>query len=363
MSIWRNTTFTEAQPGSPNERWGAGATSVSMTLLLQDSTFQGRAQAARDFLGYSVLNPGGWIDRVTPMPFPGQAEYFPPETEPDILPPSGINQFWAMAISRTDHRSVSLGIDESQSPTGVPASSYVRSAITVEFSSLPYFVKDDYSLGYTYNGGPDEGGAIAAGWVNSRYIIRQIKPFSRLIKVPYGMMWNVGGPRGWVGMAPALPKNTKTALPIREGGANVSYTWMRVPLLPSPGGINWSLISAAQGSINDDYFDFAAPYTLLLDNIETREYQGAFGERYADVVYNMIYLPHHSTGLNFSPLGSKQGAMAGTPLGWNYIFDIVNGVPDYYFVTSDKGGANAPFRATDFPSLFRPKAPVVLKGQ
>lgn len=374
MSIWRNTTYSERQLASPNEKYGAGSSSVTRNLILQNGSFTGRLQAAQDILGYSCLlkntaityTSTTYIHRVTPMPYAYAVD--PPA---DVKPPPEDGEmsgggfgnapmqefFYAVAISRTAPK----GTGEANALKAYPvqAADYPKAEITVEYSILPYRVVDDRLFTYRNGAVPDEGVALASGWINSRYITRSIQPFSRLIKIPYGMMWNTGGPFLWRqadgSNYPTLPKQTRTGFPIREGGANVSYTWVQVPLTPSPGGVNWNYISTALGSINDANFDFAARDTLLLDNIQSREYQGAFGERYADITFNMIYLPHHSTGLNESPNGSRQGHAKGCPVGWNYIFDIVKGVPDYYFVSAEPGNPyKAPFQESDFTLLFRP---------
>lgn len=350
MATWRNSSFTQHAPDSPNERFGPGSSSMTCQYDLFNGSFQSRLQAAYDFLGYGIVLPGSgsepwYLSRVVPFAYPG--------LDPDLIlpapdaplsagysPPDITNNFYAQAISRTEMLGVPLGIDPLATPVAETAADHHRARLTVEFSTLPYLIKTDAQLGNDSNGFPNEGKALASGWQNSRYIIRHGDAFSRIIKLPYGMMWNQG-------TNPA--KQTKVGVPWREGGCNACYTWIRVPLTggAGTGAVNFGRINSALTTINNAQFDIFPANTLLFDNFTTREYQGSFGERLIDISMNFIFLPHASTGLS-----GKYSA--GTCLGWNYILDVINGQIDYYLATSDRAGANPGFRATDFSTLFSP---------
>lgn len=359
MATWRNTSFTEEQPTSPNEKWSTSNTSITRNLILSDGQYTTRVQAAYDILGYAVVSPNNQIVRVTPMYYPAPTTIAaPPDVDVQGQIPSLSKKLYAVQISRTQQRGVG-GTSRAVDAPNLSAAAYSKSVITTEFSTLPYQILTDAQIigaGYTTGGGgPDEGAALKAGWVNSRYIIRHFTPFSRIIKVPYGILWNIGGP-GWTNIN-NLPKNTKTALPKREGGAVVEYTWVKVPI----SYVNMTKIGSALGTINPSAFDFAKANTLLLDHVDTREYEGPFGERYMDVKFTMIWLPHPSTGNNApGGPGTGLGTAAGTHMGWNYIYDVVNGLDDYYLVSSGtKAGpltnSTLPFKAlVDFGTLFSP---------
>ena len=365
MAQWANTVYTEYAPESPNERFGLGSSALTRQFDIIDGSFKGRMQAAYDFLGYAqIISTGStgipyYIHRVPPMPYPAlsSASFSLPLASDQTLAgaavPDMTQAFWANGISRTQQLGTPAGTEQLATPPGTAAAKYKRARLTVEFSTLPFQVKPDSAV--MVNGSPNEGYYLEQqGWAATRYITRHIEPFSRLIKIPYGMMQANG-------------KETKVGLPYREGGANVTYTWMRVPLTGGPfngvniSGVNFTRIGKIVGLINGQTFDVFPARTLLLDSFSTREYQGAFGERLADVTFNMIYLPHPSTGKNFN---GGLGPAAGDPQGWNTVYDLGNGkVPDYYAVTAPDG-VSPPFTVVSsvvengaslqFRDLFRP---------
>lgn len=363
MSTWRNTEYIEHVPDSPNERWALAGTSMTRTFDLVDGSYLGRLQAAYDIYGYAVVLPTinnsytpWYIHRVTPMPAPSHPATDILQAEDDDLPegwvpPDFTGRLYANATSRTEPLGFCKGIDEQAAPFGSVASQYNRARLTVEFTTFPYPILSDSQLPTVTWNVPNEGDIVAnLGVYKSRFVHRHIEEFSRLIKIPYGVMQTKNP---YVPFA--QPKLTKVGLPYREGGANVVYTWYRVPLEGGqagvPPGVNLGRIGGMEGTINKDQFDAFAAETLLLDSVKTREYQGYFGEWLADVSFNMIYLPHPSTGHN-AGLG---GPAAGKLMGWNYLFDIQPsqiGVADYYPVTDSSG--NPPFRTTDFSLLMCP---------
>lgn len=370
---WRNTVLKEKANESPNERWGVGSTAITRIFDLADGSYQGRMQAEYDILGYALVLPTNqdnpyYIHRVTPMQYPAlNAGGFLPATPGDLnlvgggstTPPDFTNQLWAMGTSRTEPIGCPTGGELNVFPAGTTAANYNQARISIEFSTLPYQILTDTVLllnGGEFNGFPDEGAALANGWQYTRYISRQIQGFSRLIKVPYGLMWLVSFP----GTSYAnLPKKNKEGIAYRESGANVTYTWYRVPLVAQPqignaSGVNFSRLQNSQQTLNNANFDVWPAKTLLFDNFKTREYQGAFGERLADVTFNMIFLPHPSTGNNFGPLGNQGGPMQFSPQGWNSVLDVVNGVLDYYPLSASTNTLQPPFGTSDFSTLFRP---------
>ncbi len=357
MSTFRNTTYFEHAPDSPNERWGIGSSQFSRDFDLANGSYVSRLQAAYDFIGYAVVLPGNtlglnnqpvyYIHRVIPMASaapPGGSilPSVPNDLPAGVSPPDLTRRFYVQGISKTMPLGVPTGTNPLVSPAGSVASQYTRARMSVEFSTVPYRIFDDATLvanGGSYGGQnfPDEGAALAAGWPNTRYVTRHSEDFSRLIKVPYGLMQTQTD----------KPKLMKVGLPFREGGANVTYTWMRVPLEGPVPGANFSKIGSALGTINLNAFDGYAAGTLLLDTMATREYQGAFGEFLVDVTFKMIWLPHNSTGA-----GGK--FKAGQQTGWNTVADVDSkGNWDYYPVTTANGVQN-PFSITDFSTLFRP---------
>ena len=413
---WRNTTFFEHSPDSPNERWGPGLSSMQRTVDVRSAvpagimsgTFGTRLQAAYDFLGYSVVLPGNasdnnghsqfFIHRVTPMPYPGMTASFmlpavPGDLPPNFLPPDLTtviettpgNRFWVVAISRTEPISPPEGANFSASPVEALASEYRRVRMTLECSTQPFSIMGDDALiklgGVDDFALPDEGVALANGWIFTRYIQRQRQAFSRIIQIPYGMMQTQApGPNGQT-------KLNRTAIPIREGGANITYTWMRVPLEGPPGddgkpvsGFNPQKIGGMLNTINggiksnqfnpqtdpnvlppvtEGTFDGFPPCTLFFDSYATREYQGAFGEWLADVTFNMIYMPSTSTG---AALKSRQDAnqstdgffKKGIQTGWNTVIDVdTRGAYDYYRAGTALAN-QAPFVGRDFSQLFNP---------
>jgi hypothetical protein len=365
MALWRSTLYTEAAPESPNEKWGPGASSMTRLVYLNDGSFRGRLQAAYDFLGYGVVVGsvgGAYVHRVPPMAYPGLWAGTI-KTIDGIPPPDVSSKFYVVAISKTEPWSVPTGVNLMAAPPGTAAADYQRVRMTLECSTLPFAILDDVTLqaqgGVNSAGNPDEGVALALGWQYTRYVTRQRQAFSRLIKVPYGMMQS--GAPGFDGGY----KLNKTAIPFREGGENRVYTWMRVPLVsPAGPGANFARIEGALGQVNSGWFDGAAPGTLLFDSVATREYQGSFGEWLADVTFNMIYLPHNSSGARFQygdPAAVTANLKAGTPTGWNTVLDIgtytSGGVRvtawDYFPVTT-ANGTQPPFSYADFSTLFHP---------
>lgn len=385
MSKWRNTNWAECVPEFPNEKWGPGNSSMQRKVRILDGSLQGRVQAAYDFLGYQVVIATGgvnYIHRVIPMPYPGLpavAFQLAANNEPaGTLPPDITQKFFVKAISRTEHSGAPVGIDPLASPPGVGGSIYQETKLTLEGVTLPYAVIDDATLisqGGATKGLPDEGAALAKGWQYTRYITRRREAFNRVITIPYGLMCT---------NSPTFAENlklNKTGIPFREGGEHRSYTWMEVPLTPPTGiigaglfvqGANWGLIESSLGMINNASFDGCDQETLLLDSIASREYQGSFGEWLADITFNMIFLPHASSGsrLANNP-ASNPRSPSGLPLkpgvmtGWNTVVDMdLNGNWDYYDVRSARviavGGANVilagqkPYQSTDFSAFFRP---------
>ena len=357
MAQWRNTQYTEFAPESPNERFGLGSTALTRQFDLVDGSFKGRMQAAYDFLGYGqVLATGSpsmpyYLHRVTPMPYPalGAGSFaFPNPADAKVngaAMPDMTQAFWANGISRTKPLGAPSGVDLNANPGGVAAAKYTRARLTMEFSTLPFQIKEDSAV--MVNGFPFEGYYLEInGWASTRYIIRQVEPFSRIIKIPYGII-NVNG------------KETKQAMPLREAGANISYTWMRVPLTGGAApGVNFKRLGLMLQTINQASFDGFPSRTLLFDSYSTHEYQGSFGERLADVKFNLIYLPHPSTG--------KSVAAAGTAQGWNSIYDLnADRQPDYYPALCPDG-VSPPFTVVanvldpdsgaplQFRDLFRP---------
>lgn len=374
MLHWRNSNFTEHAPDSPNERWGLGGSSFTRQFDLTDGLFLTRLQAAYDLYGYAVVVPNpsppsgtngvglNYISRVTPMPYPSRTpqNIIPAPDVPlpaGVLPPDMTNRFFAVAGPRTEPLGKPLGTDLLGN-TGT-AANYVRARLTVEFSTLPYQIKNDQQIGVSQYGVADEGAALARGWQNTRYIIRHLEPFSRLIKIPYGMTYSIAYtvPTGGSKLKPL-----KVGLPIREGGCVAQYTWMRIPLGVggSVSGINFGRISSALGTINQFPFDFAAAQTLYFDNFATREYQGYFGEPLVDASFKFVHLPHPSTGNNWGG-GTGGGPKAGTLTGWNTVFDIVQDSTgtyqkDYYPVTMSLNATvgQPPFEQSDFSTFFSP---------
>lgn len=367
MARWRNTNYTEHAPDAPNERFGPAATSATRMFDLVDGSFQGRVQAAMDFLGYGVvvsLNGilGGspyYIHRVTPMPLPALSfvayKYAPSDVnavtnngdELIFAMPDMTNRLYAIGISRTEQLGQPLGVDLNASPAGTAAANYTRARQTVEFSTLPYAIKEDAQVlgvgvgGDTY---PNEGAVLASsGWAATRYISRHSDQFSRIIKIPYGIAWvqsSVGA------------KQSKVGIPKREGGSDVIYTWHAVPLEGTVPGVNIGRISSFQGTINNATFDDYPAGTLLFDNYRTREYQGCFGERLADVMFTMCFLPNPAYG---NRLVGGVPVTKGTPQGWNSVFDVVAGQgEDYYPITADQAGTQNIYLANDFSLLFVP---------
>jgi hypothetical protein len=346
------------------------ATGATRYFDLQDGSFQGRLQAAYDFLGYGVVvslfGPGGgrpyYIHRVTPMPLPALSAALMKLAPADVgaeteagdpltfLPPDLTQRVYAIGISRTEQLGQPLGVNFGAAPAGTAAANYTRARQSVEFATLPYQIKEDddvLAVGIDGNIFPNEGATLAvSGWVNTRYISRHTHQFSRVLKIPYGISWVQCG--GVVG-----PKQNKVGFPKREGGADLIYTWYAVPLEGVVPGLNIGSISARLGTINNDTFDSYPAGTLLLDDYKTHEYQGTFGERLANVTFYMGFLPNPAMGNRIEPGGAH--VALGEPQGWNSQFDVVQGQgPDYYPVTADQAGTQPIYRRTDFSVLFVP---------
>lgn len=406
MSVWRNTTYYEVAPVSPDERFSHGGSSIQRKVDILDGSFRGRVQAAYDFIGYSVVNTSGipFIHRVIPMNYPGlAANTFKLATDAEVLlnnvkvegtiPPDMSNKFYVESISRTEPVAIPTGIDKTAAPFGTAASGYSRARLTLECITLPFAVISDAQLmtqGGVYKGNPDEGVALAKGWQYTRYISRRREAFNRIFTIPYGIMQTNAPLSNGAGA-----KLTQTGIPFREGGEHRIYTWMRVPLGSGAGGtpgLSLGNIEGCLGTVNGATFDGAQPQTLLLDSIATREYQGAFGEWLIDVIFNMIYLPHISSGARMAaaiknktpqptgPQGSAPTLLVGTapveggPLlnagvatGWNYVADMdYQGNWDYYASRSAvydntkkppallPASGQPPYLISDFSAFFRP---------
>ena len=362
MATWRSTSYTEKAPEAPNERFGMGSSAITRQFDLLSGSFQSRQQAAYDFLGYGqvVANPDQdpdsqknrpyFLARVNPMPYASLAgtqftTYFTVNVPKGTTVPDMTNRFYAVAISRTEPLGQPKGLNVNAIPGGTAAANYARARLTMEFSTLAYRVLDDTQVLDIYNT-PNEGQILQdLGWQNTRYIIRQIEPFSRLIKIPYNRLVTNG-------------KITPTAFPFREGGATLRYTQIRVPLEGIRPGVDFSRCGSMLGTLNSQKFDGYPASTLLYDNYTTREYQDAVGMFVCDITHTFIYMPHPSTGQNSN---GGTGPSAGQQMGWNYVLDINDQKKiDYYAITSPPPGNNPPFQSAvaatgfTFADLFRP---------
>ncbi len=180
MARWRNTLFTEHAPESPNERWGAGSSAITRQFDLMDGSFQGRMQAAYDFLGYSSVvtntNPTTkkdypyYISRVTPMPYAAlpSASFSSPDGSASAVP-DVTERLYAIGVSKTEPLGRPEGVNLNATPSGGAAANYSCARQTVEFSTRPYQIKSDAAISNKLIADlPLEGNALQdLGWQNT----------------------------------------------------------------------------------------------------------------------------------------------------------------------------------------------------
>lgn len=355
---------------SPTHRWAPENCAKTRRLYLPyDDDPRSLDVAALALTGYArvayedYVDDGGprrraWIERVLPDAYPATP------TDENLL---GEDFLYAASIPSCEPCAKPEGVDE------FGRSKYSFHRYTVNYETLSYNVLldedvlaqgDYYAVGQTtplagnttiapfWDAKPDEGDSLRRGWVNSRFVTKQVDPASRNQTLPQGLAQFVameGYPAGAV----------HAGLPMIEPRALVSYTWHCVPILAIPE----DTILNYYGKVNVRTFDRHPPGTLLFEDARLRLYRTASGQRVADVTYRMIYKPNYDFPTK-------------TYMGWNSSPRVVIKDPGppvvsefRYWPASADGGAFTPFSVgpatgnnklyqyADPGALFRPQWP------
>jgi hypothetical protein len=329
-----------AEPRSPEQQYAVNDGRVTRTLQRRDDSNIGigeadRFNAARALLGYPVVqvSPTGqnFITRTLPDAYPA-----PKNPATGGLATFGLDYLWATSIRRTMPDGKTLGIDS------LGAARYPLVRFQVEYSILPYIVRDDFSVlasSGPLDGLPDEGTALAAGWLSSsRYVSRFVKPGGHMYTLPQGLLKRTDMVTG-----NALP----VAMPWRSVEATLRYTWHQVPI----NGIPENAIYQTYNCVNDAIFDNRPTGTLLFKDVEITQYQNALGIWMADVSYTFGFQPNYSQ-VSKKCLGWNSRLLyVKTPGGLDYVGVSSNGAAPATVVGTSNNAAY-PFR--DFTALFRP---------
>lgn len=190
-------------------------------------------------------------------------------------------------------------------PLGTDANglnSFRYAYITLNYSSLTYeIVPDPACLGNNnyQNAAPNPLKNLPDESRLLRYVTRVIKPYSRIISLPFGFMRVIGArnlpdPPG-NGLVQELPligprgQLIREGIPIRQAGMDVRYTWHCVPEEAIP-------IEAIQNSlscVNDADFDVFQANTLLFEDIaDLSPERSPIGDRIYTITYKFKYLPN-----------------------------------------------------------------------
>lgn len=364
--IYNSYPFLEdaKSPPSPSPQYANDNGRITRSLRIEDGSETARFAAAKALLGVQTLNTasggGGaisrWINRSTPRTAtnPGgmlPASY-PAQIDPD-LNPNGNPYLWCTNIPQVEMLGASEGIDVQQLPIYSGGARF-----HAEFNTVPYFIIPDNQILAASGplvGRPDEGVALASGWQNSRFVSRYLKPGSRTITLPLGFMYNARlvDASGYDNAA------TKQGLAFRESIWTIKYTHHTVPLAAVP----FPAMDICLGCVNANDFDFVKLGTLLLSDVELKQYYSALGQILVDTTYSMRYLPHFdgpvSTyhGWNSYLVGelTTPGDKSTRRMRWDWFTS--NGLAPSTTYTPATGlinVTNLAFPYFSFESLFRP---------
>lgn len=315
MATWRSTEYTELVEGSPVKRFLTDQGQVTRRISVSGSD-QLYIQAARDFIGYAEVTTEGGVNvlrRNIPHSFPDLPKMFC----------TGIP--------------VCEGLGHRSKVNDVAV--YEKELFTAIYSTPTYYILDDAALQALHDTlTPDEGVAIAAGWLTSRYITKQVRQASRMLILNRGLMKPSDNPN----------KPIPEGVPFVEYAADIMYTWHQVPEAALPQVAH----REGPGTINDAVFDGYPAGTLLSETPDPKPFTDQFGNRMFDIQYRFKFLPRWEDP-------------TATPLvatGHNYILQpdgIQPNITLKYKQVDSKGNGTGTklYRSYDFTKFFRPDQP------
>jgi hypothetical protein len=330
MPVINGVTFYEdaQEPKSPNHQSAVDNGRVTRSLVIRDATNGIREKdifaAKKALLGYPVASGAGFISRVIPDSYPAPT---------DLATPTGQPYLWATSVPRTEP----LGKPLSTDANGAAVYHGVR--LTIQYNLLEYLIFPDGNVLSTsgpLNGLPDEGAAIASGWLKSRYVTRAWKGGGEVVTLPPGALKRVLD-----GVA------VNRGVPMRVPKGIARYTWMQVPISVAP----FQTIQSLYHNVNLNAFDSFTPGTLLFDDMDYRFYVNWAGERLVDITYTMLWRPNFDqVDKVFNGWNSfYQVSGSGKKARWRYLVCTTDGNPP----DTTNASPNTSYPYGDFANLFR----------
>lgn len=339
----RGVTFYEdsAEPKSPTTSFATQNSRTIRSLQLRSTppmTEDDKWAAAEALLGYNIVSeePFGpstrrWISRQLP-------DYYP-------AVPTSVNEFadpihWASSIPEVSPVALPGGIDD------LDRAKYACFRFKIYYERKLYNLWPDGYLPLIAQQGPlaiapakpDEGDALRRGWINTRFIIKQVRDASTTVSIPGGLFKYTDAINTRQRRA-----SLHTSFPFQLHRARVTYQWISVPLLAIP----FDAIRSCCGSVNAETFDGFSVDTLRFDTWSYDLETGPLGDLLANVTYAFTWLP------NVDPETGNQIGHVGAPRTIDGKFRIVKVSTDGDPATADQD-AKRPFRRNFFDRLFRP---------
>lgn len=331
---------------SPIELWAADSARAFRNFYVLNASQLRRLQAAKALLGYGKTKLDSatgrtYLSRRLPAAYPAVAD---PETNPKALPYQ-----WARSISRGEPVGASTGL------SAQGASEYPAYKMGVEFSALPFLIREDDQvlaqqgpLAADPETGaralPDEGDSLRRGLLNSRWVSRFIEEGVLTLVIREGVM--KFKKKGKNNKDYVLPKG----FPFNELRATVRYIHHELP----EDAVPRDAIAAAVATVNDADFDSFRAGTLLFKSMSDRLMQAPFGgQRLWEVQFVFSWVPSLQT---FAEPGQPK-----EQLGHNAMIrsrddlepsDPLQGLA--YEEVVDKVKERNVYQKSSFPDLFRP---------
>jgi hypothetical protein len=151
----------------------------------------------------------------------------------------------------------------------------------------------------------------------------------------------------------------REGVPFNQGMASLHYTWHFVP----KEGVPLFAINQQLGTLNENWFDSYAPYTLLFKSWDFRRFRGPLGDVLYHLEYFFTWLPNAAVGTpNPDSVGGRPRFVAGANMGWNFQLRVNSSAAgtnwlEYDQVVDSQASRRNPYKSTDFANLFRPDQP------
>ena len=337
--------FREAarDPKSPHGRFTIQRGRQTRTYYTPDGGDEAMSYAARQALL-------GWSRKQTDVSVSGKTrvwiQRFIPDTYPvffDAQIPDAGNYLWCQEVSNIEPVGTPIGVDLNG------LGKYLQLKITAEYDTVPWLVKADIEVVPTRGQGPlagidgsiprpDEGVALASGWLNSRYIVRHLRGNTTTYTLPGGFLNRIATADG------ISAGKINYGIPYHQMEMPVAYTWMMVPTSCIPA----NAIANCANSVNDSLFDIFPIGTLLFNHFAFNDYNDIYGRPLTDVTYYFIFKP------NQDPVTSTYNGHNSWPaVDSNKKFRFARYSTDGLV----QGPQNTPQPLKDLTALFRPDQP------